>query len=307
MIQNNKIVGIGETLFDVVGSHSELGGAPLNFSVMVNQLLQPRGYATSVVSAVGDDLLGTTARRHLDNAAIDTTHLQTHPTLATGEARILEHPEEDAECSFEFLPNVAWDDLRWTATLQEFTKQVCCIVYGTLAQRSAQSRQTIYQFLSACPNAIRLFDVNLREPHYDAEIIIAGCNSATILKLNSHELAIVADAVNIHRQGNILDICIELLELFSLNAVVLTAADKGTTIVTAAQTFTGNVPPIVVQSTVGAGDACTAGIVAGLTLNLDFPRVVALANQMGALVASTNKPNVVIPRGLMKSYVPSVR
>ena len=306
MTQQNTIVGIGETLFDVVDNHSELGGAPLNFSVMVNQLLERRGYATSIVSAVGDDILGTAARRHLEDSAIDTTHLQTHPTLATGEARIREPIDDDTECSFEFLPDVAWDDLCWTAPLQKFTKQVCCVVYGTLAQRSLQSRQTIHKFLSACPTAIRLFDVNLRVPHYDAAIIVAGCNSATILKLNSDELSIVADAANVHQHEDLYDTCIELLELFSLDAVVLTASDKGTTIVTATQRFIGDVPQVVVHSSVGAGDACTAGVVAGLTLNLDFARVVELANQMGALVASNNAPNVVIPRNLIESYIPPI-
>jgi len=302
----NTIVGIGETLFDVVGSRSALGGAPLNFCVMVNQLLQPRGYATAIVSAVGNDMQGTTARRHLDIASIDTTHLQTHPTLATGEARIYGNGNDEAECSFEILPNVAWDDLRWTAALQDFANQVCCVVYGTLAQRSPQSRQTIHKFLTACGDAIRLFDVNLRVPHYDAETIRNACQTATILKLNSLELPIVADAANMRHHTNPFDACIELINQFSLNAIVLTASDKGTSIVTADQTYIGKVPKVVVQSSVGAGDACTAGIVAGLTLNLGFDKVVGLANQLGALVASNNAPNVSIPPQLIESYIPLV-
>jgi fructokinase len=300
------IVGIGETLFDVVGDQNDLGGAPVNFCVMVDQLLQPRGFATAVVSAVGDDIQGTTARRHLDNAGIDTTHLQTHPRLATGEAHIRKNVDEKDECSFDILANVAWDDLRWTVALQEFTSQVCCVVYGTLAQRSTQSRQTIQTFLSACPNAIRLFDVNLRVPHYDAEIIRAGCRSATILKISSLELSIVADAANLHHHDDPFDTCIQLLKHFSLNAVVLTASASGTTIVTANQTFIGEVPQVIVQSSVGAGDACTAGVVAGLTLNLELAQVVGLANQMGALVASNTAPNVAIPRDLIEPYIPSV-
>jgi len=288
----------------VVGDHSSLGGAPLNFCVMVNQLLQPSGFTTAVVSAVGNDIQGTTARRHLDSASIDTTHLQTHPTLVTGEARIHENVDEGAECNFEILPNVAWDDLRWTAALQDFTNQVCCVVYGTLAQRSLHSRETLHKFLTACPNAIRLFDVNLRVPHYDAEIIRSGCNAATILKINSHELPIVSDAVDMDHHADPLDGCLELLEQFSLDAVVLTASDQGTTIVTADQTHVGNVPQVIVQSSVGAGDACTAGIVAGLKLNLDFEKVVGLANQLGALVASNNAPNVSIPRDLIEPYIP---
>jgi len=300
------IVGIGETLFDVVGNQSSLGGAPLNFCVMVNQLLQPQGFTTAVVSAIGSDARGNAARRHLDNAAIDTTHLQTHPTLPTGVARIHENVSAADDCSFEILPDVAWDDLRWTEELQQFTPQVCCVVYGTLAQRSAQSRQTIHKFLSACPEAIRLFDVNLRLPHYDAESIRTGCFIATVLKLNSHELYIVADAANIHHDEDPLVTCHRLLEHFSLNAVVLTASVEGTTIVTADQTYVGKVPQVVVQNSVGAGDACTAGIVAGLTMNLDFTSIVELANQMGALVATSDAPNVDVPSELTEPYIPNV-
>ena len=299
MIHQNTIVGIGETLFDVIGSQRALAGAPLNFCVMVNQLLQSTGFVTAIVSAVGNDKQGANARCQLANASIDTTHLQTHPTLPTGEARIRESIEDDAECSFDILPNVAWDDLRWTVPLQKFTKQVSCVVYGTLPQRSAPSRQTTYKFLSACPNAIRIFDVNLRDPHYDAEIIRDGCNAATILKLNFHELSTVAEADNIRSHQDPLATCRRLLEHFSLSAVVLTASNKGTTIVTADQTYTGKIPHVVVQSSVGAGDACTAGIVAGLTLNLEFARVVGLANRMGAWIASNNAPNVALPDDLL--------
>ena len=306
MPQRNTIVGIGETLFDVVGNQSSLGGAPLNFCVMVNQLLQPQGFTTAVVSAIGNDPRGTTARRHLDNAAIDTTHLQTHPMLATGVARVHENVDDADDYSFEILPDVAWDDLRWTAMLEEFTQQVCCVVYGTLAQRSAQSRQTIHKFLAACPKAIRLFDVNLRLPHYNAESIRTGCATATVLKLNSHELYIVADAANIQHYEDPVDTARQLLEHFSLNTVVLTASDKGTTIVTADRTYVGNVPQVVLQSSVGAGDACTAGIVAGLTLNLDFASIVGLANQMGALVAANDAPNVDVPRELIGTCISNI-
>ncbi len=305
MAQQHTIVGLGETLFDIVGNQSSLGGAPLNFCVMVNQLLRPLGFTTAVVSAIGDDARGAIARRHLDSAAIDTTHLQTHPTLATGVARIHKNIDAADDFSFEILPDVAWDDLRWTAELQEFTQHVSCVTYGTLAQRSAQSRETIHRFLSACPEAIRLFDVNLRLPHYDAESIKNGCANATVLKLNSHEVKIVADAADIEFGSDPIVTSRRLLEHFSLTAVVLTASDKGTTIVTPNHTYVGSVPHVVVQSSVGAGDACTAGIVAGLTLNLDFANIVGLANQLGALVASSDAPNVDIPHELFEPYLPN--
>ena len=304
MPPRNTIVGIGETLFDVVGSRSALGGAPLNFCVMVNQLLEPKGFTTAVVSSVGADDHGTIARRHLDDAAINTTHLQTHPTLATGVARVYESTEADTECSFEILSNVAWDDLHWTPALHDFTNQVGCVVYGTLAQRSQRSRNTINRFLSSCPQAIRLFDVNLRMPHYDDESIRSGCRAATILKLNTLELSIVTASANIAQRPDPIETCVALLKHFSLNAVVLTASEKGTTLITADQAYAGNVPQITIGSSVGAGDACTAGIVAGLTLDLGPLKIVDLANQLGGLVASNNAPNLAIPRELIKAYIP---
>ena len=135
---------------------------------------------------------------------------------------------------------------------------------------------------------------------------MTGCATATVLKLNSHELDIVANAANIHHHEDPLVICRRLREHFSLKALVLTASDKGTTIITADQTHVGNVPKIVVRSSVGAGDACTAGIVAGMALNLDFASIVGLANQMGALIATNDAPNVDVPSELMESYVPKV-
>jgi hypothetical protein len=39
--------------------------------------------------------------------------------------------------------------------------------------------------------------------------------------------------------------------------------------------------------------------VAGLTLNLEFARVVGLANRMGAWIASNNAPNVALPDDLL--------
>ena len=55
-------VGLGEILFDVLPSGSQLGGAPANFAYHAGQ----HGLHSVAVSAVGKDALGETALRILD-------------------------------------------------------------------------------------------------------------------------------------------------------------------------------------------------------------------------------------------------
>ena len=52
---NHIVVGMGEALWDVLPEGKKLGGAPANFAYHVSQF----GLDSRVVSAVGDDKLGT--------------------------------------------------------------------------------------------------------------------------------------------------------------------------------------------------------------------------------------------------------
>ena len=50
----NKIVGLGEVLWDVLPEGKKLGGAPANFAYHAGQF----GLDTLAISAVGEDQLG---------------------------------------------------------------------------------------------------------------------------------------------------------------------------------------------------------------------------------------------------------
>ena len=53
----NKIIGLGEVLFDVLPEGAKLGGAPANFAYHIGQF----GFDAMAVSAVGNDALGARA------------------------------------------------------------------------------------------------------------------------------------------------------------------------------------------------------------------------------------------------------
>ena len=70
-------VGLGEILFDVLPSGSQLGGAPANFAYHAGQ----HGLHSVAVSAVGKDVLGDTALRLLDENQKGERQRESHPNL----------------------------------------------------------------------------------------------------------------------------------------------------------------------------------------------------------------------------------
>ena len=56
-----KVIGIGEVLWDLLPSGSQLGGAPANFAYHAQAL----GARAGVISGVGSDRLGEDIRRRL--------------------------------------------------------------------------------------------------------------------------------------------------------------------------------------------------------------------------------------------------
>lgn len=74
------LVGIGEILWDLIGSSEYLGGAVLNFSVQAARL----GHRVSLVSAVGDDRRGALALSQARELGLDTQYIHTVPGHPTG-------------------------------------------------------------------------------------------------------------------------------------------------------------------------------------------------------------------------------
>src|SRR4029077_16799976 len=66
------------------------------------------------------------------------------------------------------------------------------ICFGSLAQRSIESRQTIQTLVAQTSSrCIRIFDVNLRPPFYSSEVIQESLELATVMKMNDVEVSLV--------------------------------------------------------------------------------------------------------------------
>ena len=79
-----RVVVLGEILWDLFADSTRLGGAPLNFAVHAGRL----GCEALLISAVGNDDLGTQSRKAVGELGLDTGMLQTTDRWATGTAHV---------------------------------------------------------------------------------------------------------------------------------------------------------------------------------------------------------------------------
>ena len=180
------VVGLGELLWDVFPKGKELGGAPANFAYMTS-LLGDQGI---VASRVGNDALGRTAGRRLERIGLRSKYLQIDTTYPTGTVKV--HVDPAGQPTFEIAESVAWDFFEWTPEWQRLASTADAVCFGSLAQRSSQSRTTIRSFLKEVGRGTtRVFDVNLRQAFYSAETLAESMKLTDIVKLNQEELPMV--------------------------------------------------------------------------------------------------------------------
>jgi fructokinase len=278
MPTSRTIVGIGEALFDVYPDEARLGGAPLNFTVHAHQL----GNTGIVVSRVGQDDYGNRVIDELRRRSMPTDFVQTDPDRPTG--TVLVDLDDKGEPSYQIVRNVAWDALQWDPDLETLARRVDAVCFGTLAQRDAQARNTIYRFLDTASHALRLFDINIRQNFYDRRVITRSLEMATAVKLNSKELALLDSLMGLGASHDAA--AGKLVDKFKLKWLALTRGAEGTVLYTPTQRV--ETEPVRVSGkidAVGAGDSAAAALVHGTVNRWPLERTVRLANELGAYVA----------------------
>jgi len=274
------VVGLGELLWDMFPEGKQLGGAPANFAYMTSLL----GDQAVVASRIGNDALGRSAGRRLERLGLRSASLQFDESHPTGTVGV--EVDDAGQPSFEIAKNVAWDFFEFTPGWQELAGRADAVCFGTLAQRSPKSRETIGSFLRAVhPGTIRIFDVNLRQAFYSAEILADSARLADIIKLNVDELPVVAKHLGLTFVDE-LSAAKAIRETFQSKLVCVTRGAEGSLLVSAEATNEHPGCEITVADTVGAGDAFTAALVYHYLRRAALPTLNEAANRMGAWVAS---------------------
>jgi fructokinase len=262
-------------------SGKQLGGAPANFAFHAQAL----GAQGIMVSAVGKDSLGKEILTRLHDLGLETCHLAVDEAHPTGTVSV--SLDRHGLPSYVIHENVAWDFIPFTAGLAELAGQADAVCFGSLAQRREGSRQTIRSFLEKTrPGTIKIFDVNLRQKFYNAEIILTSLELAEVLKINEDELPILAKMLKLNRTEEI-DVMAALADRFRLKMIVLTKGGHGSILYAGGKAFAhpGHKTEKIVD-TVGAGDAFTAAVALGLLKNWAPEQINDGANRLAAFVCS---------------------
>jgi fructokinase len=280
------ILGIGELLWDLLPEGPRLGGAPANFTVMAGRL----GSHAAVLSRIGHDDLGRQAIEILHPLPADTEFLQVDPVHETGRATVAFH---DGHAEYTIHQPAAWDFLELSDEWVRLAERAHAVCFGSLAQRSLESRQTI-QTLAAQTQAgcIRVFDVNLRAPFYSSEVVQESLELATVMKMNDAEVPLVLGLLGLPpldaQDSASLRLGAEkLLEEFpTLNMVAVTRGGSGSLLVTRDAWHEHPGIAVNVVDTIGAGDAFTAAMTTYMLRGADLATLNEAGNRWGGWVAS---------------------
>ena len=277
-----RILSCGEVLWDLFPDGPRFGGAPVNFACHAAIL----GARVSMLSAVGCDPRGSQALAILHSFGIDTTFVPSLENASTGTVGV--SIDAAGKPTFKIEPDSAWDSLAWDGALLGSLASVDVVYFGTLGQRSAPSRATIRRVLQEAKSLgiLRVLDINLRSPFYDAALLRESIALASILKLSDEELPEVAAAHGVPLDPLPEASLYALRARLGLDCIVMTRGADGALMVSSSATTQQEGLPTAVVDTVGAGDAFTAGFVLGLLREQAPDDILRSACEIAARVCS---------------------
>lgn len=276
-MQQYKAVCFGEVLWDIMPSGTRPGGAPMNVAFHLHKL----GLPTALISRIGKDKQGKYLLKTLSDFNIPIDYLQTDEQHVTGIVNA--NIKENNEVQYEIVYPVAWDFIRQEKELMPLVRNASYFIFGSLASRSKISHHSLFQLIEAANT--KLFDINLRPPHFNQTIIEQLLSKSDIVKLNEHEAKLVSGWYG-NYYTDIEDQISSIQDRFHLKTILVTMGDKGALLKHANSWFSHNGYKVNVTDTVGSGDAFLAGFLFQLENKKPLDEGLSFANALGAFVAT---------------------
>jgi fructokinase len=265
----------GEVLFDCFpDGPAVIGGAPFN----VAWHLQAYGLSPLMISSIGEDELGQRVRDAMTGWQMNRQGLQTDSEHPTGSVKI---EFIDGEPHYTIVEHRAYDHID-RARLPAIDS-ASVLYHGTLALRNRPSREALEDLRNRL-DAMVLLDVNLRDPWWRKEDVLACTDASDWVKLNEDELQLLGgDDGNDHRSR-----AQRFLQHHDLAGLVVTLGEKGAFACTAQGGFAEVEPAGLseVVDTVGAGDAFTSVLILGLSREWPLGLILQRAQDFAARVVA---------------------
>ena len=286
------IVGLGEALWDCLPEGKKIGGAPANFAFHAGQF----GHNSIAISAIGNDKLGEETLAEFDKKHVN--YLMPMVDYPTGTVQVT--LDEAGIPTYEIKEGVAWDNIPFTPEIEKVAKNCRAVCFGSLAQRSSVSRNTIQQFLDATPDdCLKIFDINLRQNFYNENIIRNSLKQCNILKINDEELVAIGRIFG-YPGLDMENKCWLLIGKYNLDMLVLTCGVNGSYVFAPNVESYQKTPIVEVADTVGAGDSFTGTFTAAILAGKCIAEAHSLAVEASAYVCTKNGAMPVLPKELIE-------
>ena len=280
MTEGQRPLIVGEVLFDVMPDGTRvLGGAPFN----VAWHLEAFGLRPLMITRVGTDVSGDEVLTAMASWGMDTSGVQRDDTYPTGRVEV---DLDDGEPTFRILPDQAYDHLDGGLAVRSAAGSTFSLLYhGSLISRGEVSRSSLDDLAKAFRAPV-FVDVNLRDPWWNRQDVVASVRRATWVKLNEAEIGLLAGdsdtkTATVFRADHELD------------AVIVTRGGRGAVVVDGGGVFEATPPAEVeVVDTVGAGDAFSAVFILGLILGWSTEVTLERALEFAAAVCTVQGATV---------------
>ncbi|MFA6870924.1 MAG: carbohydrate kinase [Bacteroidaceae bacterium] len=255
-----KIIGIGETILDIVFKDGQPtaavpGGSVFNGLVSLGRM----GLDVSFIGEIGNDKVGEIIQQFMVENNISTQYVDTFPD---GKSPIsLAFLDNNNDADYSFYKDYPKQRLEVTfPTIEEND----IVVFGSYYALNPALRERVKDFLdyATTQKAILYYDPNFRKSHIPESVKLAPAISenleyATIVR-GSDE-----DFKNMYNLEEVDKIYLQQIK-YNCPNFICTSAARNIELRTNSITKSYSIPPIHTVSTIGAGDNFNAGIIYGL-------------------------------------------
>ena len=298
---------IGAPFEKIESFSSSVGGSPSNVAIGASRL----GLKTAVLTAVGQDKVGSFVRRYLTDEGVDTQFVLTKPEARTGMAVVgIEPPSNFPLTFYRENPADILVSIEDALSLPFDATKVLLLSGTALAKEPCRSATIVAAEQAKCAGVTVFLDLDLR-PDQWRDPRAYGTSLRSLLPLidivigtEEESYAALFDNKNDNSSTAISDLTEEQIDELNSHLHQFIKGDKAWVLKRGANGVSvfasGNVKNISgfavqVVSTVGAGDAFASGLIYAYLQTWDWEESAKFANACGAIVVSRHGCSAAMP------------
>ena len=291
---NFKAVSFGEILWDIFPNYKLIGGAPLNLILRMKSF----GHECNIISNIGDDKNGNDILKYLSTNKIADDTISISKKYPTGLVNIKFKNESDVKYSIKYP--AAWDFIENSTLVKKIVKNCDLFFFGSLSSRSETSANTLSKLLELAK--YRIFDVNLRPPHYKIETIKKLMNKSNFIKFNEDEIDLICQELGY--KSSLIENKISFISSYTKTKnICVSMGSQGAILFTNNKYYSNKGFQVKTKDTVGSGDSFLAMLISELKNGVDPKQSLQRACAIGAIVSMKKGANPKIEMEYVDDFI----